>query len=132
MCEGHCLECAKSCWNLRLATKIVSGVRDTKTKTKCLALKLWEFNIEKAVDVCWTEETSRKKIADAGSRPRIRIDRFKNESTREENRFAIIHDIDYMFSLSERVIEEIIIYEINTDAIAEEIIISKKLERLRH
>ena len=37
-----------------------------------------------------------------------------------------------MFSLSERVIEEIIIYEINTDAIAEEIIISKKLERLRH
>ena len=39
LCEGHCLDCTKTCIGLRIPTKIVSGIKDTETRTKCLALK---------------------------------------------------------------------------------------------
>ena len=39
LCEGHCQDCTKVCTGLRIATKIVSGIKDTETRTKCLALK---------------------------------------------------------------------------------------------
>ena len=60
LCEGHCQECTKICTGLRIATKIVSGIKDTETRTKCLALKAEEFNVDKVVDVCRTEESLTK------------------------------------------------------------------------
>ena len=58
--EDRCQDCTKRNWDLRMATKTVSGMRDSETKAKCLAIKNEEFNLEKVVDVCRTEETSRK------------------------------------------------------------------------
>ena len=60
LCEGHCLECTKTCIGLRIATKIVSGIKDTETRTKCLAFKAEEFNVDKVVDVGRTEEYAYK------------------------------------------------------------------------
>lgn len=60
LCEGHCPDCTKTCNGLRIATKIVSGIKETETKTKCLALKAEEFNVAKVVDVCRTEECAHK------------------------------------------------------------------------
>ena len=33
---------------------------DTETRTKCLTLKAGEFNVDKVVDVCRTEESAHK------------------------------------------------------------------------
>ena len=60
LCEGHCPECTKTCIGFRIATKIVSGIKDTETRTKCLALKAEEFNVDKVVDVRRTEESAHK------------------------------------------------------------------------
>ena len=60
LCEGHCQDCTKTCIGLRIATKIVSGIKDAETRTKCLALKAEEFNVDKVVDVCRTEESAHK------------------------------------------------------------------------
>jgi len=60
LCEGHCPGCTKICTGLRIATKIVSGIKDAETRTKCLALKADEFNVDKVVDVCRTEESAHK------------------------------------------------------------------------
>lgn len=45
LCEGHCLECTKTCIGLRIATKIFSGIKDTESRTKFLALEAEEFNV---------------------------------------------------------------------------------------
>ena len=60
LCEGHCPGCTKICTGLRIATKIVSGIKDAETRTKCLALKADEFNVDKVVDVCRTQEAAHK------------------------------------------------------------------------
>ena len=60
LCEGHCPDCTKTCTVLRIATKIVSGIKDAETRTKCLALKADEFNVDKVVDVCRTQEAAHK------------------------------------------------------------------------
>ena len=39
LCEGHCPDCTKTCIGLRIATKIVSGIKDTETKTKCYSIQ---------------------------------------------------------------------------------------------
>ena len=58
LCEGHCPDCTKTCTGLRIATKRVSGIKDAETRTKRLALKVEEFNVDKVVDVCRTEESA--------------------------------------------------------------------------
>ena len=60
LCENHCPTCTKTCTGLRIATKIVSGIKDAETRTKCLALKAEEFNVDKVVDVCRTQEAAHK------------------------------------------------------------------------
>ena len=60
LCKGHCPCCTKTCIVLCIATKIVSGIKDTETRTKCLALKAEEFNVDKVVDMCRTEESAYK------------------------------------------------------------------------
>ena len=60
LCGGHCEECSKKCWDMRISTKIMSGINDPETKTKLLAIKEEEFSLEKVIDVCRIEETSRK------------------------------------------------------------------------
>lgn len=39
LCEDVCQDCTKRNWDLIMATKIVSGMKDSKTKAKCLAVK---------------------------------------------------------------------------------------------
>lgn len=60
LCEDHCLECTKVCIGPPAATKIVSGIKDTETRTNCLTLKAEAFNVDKVVDVCRTEESAHK------------------------------------------------------------------------
>lgn len=60
LCEGHCQDCKKVCIGLRIATKIVSGIKNTETKPKCLVLNAEEFNNDKVADVSRTEESSHK------------------------------------------------------------------------
>lgn len=60
LCSKHCQDCAKTCWDMRLSTQIMSGIRDQETKTKLLAIKEEEFKLDKVVDICRTGEAARK------------------------------------------------------------------------
>ena len=54
--------------DFRIATKIMSGIKDPETKTKLLAVKEDEFNLNKIVDICRTEESAHKNERKLSSR----------------------------------------------------------------
>ena len=57
----HCEEFSKRRTERRIATKTMSGINDPETKTKLLAVKKDDFNLNNIVDIwCRTEESTHK------------------------------------------------------------------------
>ena len=63
---------------MSLATKIISGISDGETMTKLLAIKSEEFNLDKVVDICRTEETARKNERNLSGKSVTRVVGRKN------------------------------------------------------
>ena len=56
---GHCDACQKTCLDRRLASHIISGIRDGETRRKLLVLSPFP-TLDKVKDICSAEESAQK------------------------------------------------------------------------
>ena len=60
LCNNHCNECKTKCFEQRIVTKIMSGIKDPEIQTKLLAIRDENADLQKIVDICRTEEAAHK------------------------------------------------------------------------